>query len=91
MPILVNFVESNPVNNEVSTVIGFGTVSETGTGSIGRLQVVEHNHTDYERCDDRTTAILSTPCSVQVCLTAVKIAKLKAPPVVKDRESAMLE
>jgi trypsin len=52
-PILMNSVWSNPVNNEVLTVIGSGaTSSKGGFGSPGRLQEVDMNHIDYVTCKD---------------------------------------
>jgi hypothetical protein len=50
-PIAVNSLRSNPANNDVLTVIGFGTTSEGGNGS-SRLQEVNVNYIDYETCDD---------------------------------------
>jgi trypsin len=50
-PIAVNSFQSNPANNDVLTVIGFGTTSEGGYGS-SRLQEVNVNYIDYETCND---------------------------------------
>jgi hypothetical protein len=49
-PTAVNSLRSNPANNDVLTVIGFGTTSEGGNGS-SRLQEVSVNYIDYETCD----------------------------------------
>jgi neutral trehalase len=48
----MNSVWSNPVNNEVLTVIGSGAISEGGFGSPGRLREVDINHIDYVSCND---------------------------------------
>jgi trypsin len=50
-PIAVNSVGSNPANNDVLTVIGFGATSEGGNGS-SRLKEVNVNYIDYETCND---------------------------------------
>jgi hypothetical protein len=50
-PIAVNSLRSNPANNDVLTVIGFGATSEGGYGS-SLLQEVNVNYIDYETCDD---------------------------------------
>jgi hypothetical protein len=50
-PTAVNSVGSNPANNDVLTVIGFGATSEGGYGS-SLLQEVNVNYIDYETCDD---------------------------------------
>jgi trypsin len=50
-PIAVNSLRSNPADNDVLTVIGFGSTSEGGYGS-SRLQEVNLNSIDYETCDD---------------------------------------
>jgi hypothetical protein len=50
-PIAVNSVNSNPANNDVLTVIGFGATSEGGSQS-SRLKEVNVNYIDYETCND---------------------------------------
>ena len=50
-PIAVNSFASNPANNDVLTVIGFGATSEGGYGS-SRLQEVNVNYIDYETCNN---------------------------------------
>jgi trypsin len=50
-PIAVNSLRSNPANDDVLTVIGFGATSEGGYGS-SRLQEVNVNYIDYETCNE---------------------------------------
>jgi trypsin len=50
-PIAVNSVGSNPANNDVLTVIGFGATSEGGPGS-SPLKEVNVNYIDYETCNN---------------------------------------
>jgi trypsin len=50
-PIAVNSFQSNPANNDVLTVIGFGATSEGGNGS-SRLQEVNVNYIDYQTCNN---------------------------------------
>jgi hypothetical protein len=88
-PILLNAVGSNPLNNEVLAVIGFGATSEGGFGSTGRLQEVSINHIDYETCNDMYDGDI-VGC-VMLCagvLAAVKIVA-KATPVVPFSSGAV--
>jgi trypsin len=50
VPIAVNDVPTTPADNDVLTVIGFGTTSEGGSTS-NRLQQVTVNYFDYEKCN----------------------------------------
>jgi secreted trypsin-like serine protease len=49
-PILVNAEVSNPIDDDVLTVIGFGATSEGGSGST-QLQEVNVNYIDYGTCN----------------------------------------
>jgi hypothetical protein len=80
MPILVNSVESNLVNNEVLTMIAFGTTWEGGFGSTGRLQEVGIHPVDYEPCNDLYDGEI-VDCPVSVCLVAFK-RSFKATPAI---------
>jgi hypothetical protein len=50
-PIAVNSVTSNPANNDVLTVIGFGATSAGGYGS-SRLKEVNVKYIDYDTCNN---------------------------------------
>ena len=72
MPIIVNSVETNRVNNEVLTVIGSDVRRyipwrvEGGFGSTDRLQEVSINYIDYEMCNDLYKAAFNV-YSVMLC------------------------
>jgi hypothetical protein len=82
VPILVNSIGSNPVNNEVLTVIDFGAASESGFSSTERLQEVESTTLTTKRATTCKAATLLTPCSLPVCLSAAEIVT-KATPAVR--------
>ena len=76
MPIIVNSVETNRVNNEVLTVIGSDVRRymlhyipwrvEGGFGSTDRLQEVIINYIDYGTCKSLQMATL--PCLLRHAL-----------------------
>jgi trypsin len=63
-PIAVNSVGSNPANNDVLTVIGFGATSFGGYGS-SQLQEVSLNYIDYETCNRKYLGFIND--SVMLC------------------------
>jgi hypothetical protein len=77
------FVESNSVNDEVSTVIGSGATSEGGFGLTGRLQEVGINHIDYEMCNDLYNGGLVD--SAMLCVGVPGVIVAKATPFGKVR------